>query len=215
MAKAVVGESSSSPTKGLCVSENRNDPKVMKYCEIIRKVLMQDQTSCAYKQLQEILRKPIKADSFCGNYNNTDKTAFYYNVIAKIIDTESGGNPETKGDVGKMRNGGSSHGYMQITPGDPYEDCKNITEENVTDPELNIRCGACAALTNVNKHGVLAEDQKGVAAYFGPWRSGRKEKRDIQKSLQEYCIAHPTGTGLDYGVSSGGTGYGSGAEALK
>jgi hypothetical protein len=77
-----------------------------------------------------------------------------------------------------------------------FPDCQGLNDQNINDPETNIRCGACIALTSLAKDnqmggGVGDDHSTGMARYFGPMRDAQARKRDVIKaSVKSWCMSN-------------------------
>jgi hypothetical protein len=183
------------------------------YCKIIVNSLMNDPD--VVKNLEIVRSSSIKGmDEFCPNFDQkkNDKSwaiEYFKNLVATIITTESGWDPANKYTE---KDGTISAGMCQLTAKSDNSKggkCGQLTDGNVTDAKANIEC--CVQM--VMKY--MAEDKdvgsgkgdkgsRGIARSFGPFRDGRKERKDMAGRTAAWCNGGGSGGGGRAVASEGG-----------
>lgn len=170
-------------------------------CKTIVNVLMTDPE--VSKNLEIARSSSIKGiDEFCPSYDakKNDKSwaiEFYKNLIATIITTESNWDPT---NVYTEKDGTKSKGLCQLTAASDKGKggkCGQLTDGNILDPKVNAEC--CVQM--VMKY--VAEDKdigsgkgkgaRGIARSFGPFRDGRKERKDMSGRTATWCNGSGSG----------------------
>ncbi|MBX3022847.1 MAG: hypothetical protein KF799_14325 [Bdellovibrionales bacterium] len=215
---------------GLCTAKNVERSQVkLEYCNALSEVLTnEDPMSCAARELNQIINKPIgDLNKFCPTYSQLGtpfkKKMMYLQILASLITLESGWNARAT-EKGWYKNGKlmQGKGLFQIGTWDSSQDpdCVGIgSDAGIYDAKKNIRCGACIALKNLNKdstigHGSTDKDCQaggscGMAAYFGPMRDGQSSKRaTMQATVSNWCR---NTTGSSSSDIYGGAGSGGGS----
>jgi hypothetical protein len=195
---------------GLCTNNNRDRTQVKEgYCKILRD-LLNNEGSCASQQLQRIIaiagsdgRGIGDLNNYCSNYgqlrSNDQKKDVFLQVLAGLIVKESGWRTDAREPAWTRADGLSmgGRGLFQIGVRDRSNpDCGELNDRSIFDPRVNLKCGACIALTNLAKdatmgHGVGDRGARGLARYFGPFRDGQHAKRrDIAASVNTWCMSN-------------------------
>jgi hypothetical protein len=197
---------------GLCIAMNANRTQGKEgLCAILGSILARED-SCAHKAMKRIL---AKADSggiqgfgrYCSTYGSLpdhpgEKEGVILQVLSTLIVQESGWNKDVR-EKEWTKNGQpmGGKGLFQIGVNDrSKEDCEGINATSIFNPTVNLKCGACIALSNLDLdstmgHGVgdnpkAPNGAKGMARYFGPLRDGQAGKaRDMANAVDTYCKA--------------------------
>lgn len=211
---------------GLCTKENKDKgaPQAQDggYCEVLRSVLTDGQ-SCASRHLQSIQNKPIDGiKEYCPNFDQIhdsfQRNMVYLQILASLITAESGWKADAKEKAWLKGDGRSmgGKGLFQIDERDagqddgPTSDCQDA-KNNVMDPKVNIKCGACIALKNLDKDSTIGKGTGdsgavGMARYFGPFRDAQSSKSNaIKGAVGAWCAkaASSHSTDMFGGASSG------------
>ena len=177
-------------------------------CQRLANALRTEGT-CANRALKDIIAKAGSngegigdLTSYCSTYAQMpNKELVFTQVLALLILEESGWKrdaeeqPWVRSDGAQM----GGRGLFQIGPNDAtksqFPDCADVTTSNIDDPDVNIKCGSCIALSTLDEdgtmgHGVSDKSSEGMARYFGPMRDGQKSKRnDIAATVNQWCKA--------------------------
>ena len=164
-------------------------------CKTIVNVLMTDPE--VMKNLEIARSSSIKGvEEFCPNYDakKNDKSwaiEFYKNLVATIITTESNWNPK---DVYTEKDGTKSKGLCQLTASSDRSKggkCGQLTDGNILDPKVNAECCVQMVMKYVAEDREIGSGKgkgaRGIARSFGPFRDGRKERKDMAGRTASWC----------------------------
>lgn len=199
---------------GLCSAENSGKTQVTRgYCKTLIDLMLHDSTSCAYQELDKIVRYQAgnsgdgigTLHKYCSQYGSlpdiNSKKMAYVQIVAGLITHESGW------DAGIVEKGWykdgrlmQGKGLMQIGEWDNNKrDCERVNASTIKDPEVNLRCGTCIVMENISKDqhiggGSNDNGSYGAARYFGPFRNAQAVKRNsIADATDRWCEARAKG----------------------
>lgn len=180
--------------QGLCTPENKNRRQWKRgYCDILTEIVNNPNT-CAGKIVDELVseqRQVGQMGNYCSTYSSMVNQGagkdFYVQILAAMATVESDWNPNTAGD------GGRSRGLLQVSVGDDYSDCAQMTSRNITNPRVNLLCGACEAMVNLKRDGTIGTVTSrgaplGMARSYGPFRKYLGQVQ-IASITNQYCVA--------------------------
>jgi hypothetical protein len=206
---------------GLCTSNNTGRTQVKNgYCQMLSQILNTEGT-CANRAMTQIIRAAGPDGTgvgdlprFCSTYSRlggtTQKSMMFEQLLASLITMESGWNAKA---TEKAWGNHQGKGLFQIgvSDRDKDPDCAGLNDSSIYDPMTNMKCGACIALTNLEKdmtigHGTGDNGARGMARYFGPLRDMQSAKRtSMANAVNQYCVANTGGGGSTAVVAAGET----------
>ena len=131
---------------------------------------------------------PADIQRYCPGYetaSETERKAFWTNLIASLAFHESTWRPEVSGG------GGQWHGLLQISPATARGyGCRATDAAALKNGAANVSCGIRIMSTTVNRDGVISAGARGIAADWGPFHQAAK-RADIENYTRTlpYCRA--------------------------
>lgn len=192
--------------------QTKVDPKTNEsWCDVIYNTITKDpySESCnpSTKDLagQMAVREIKEMDQFCPGWNtikaNPEKRAvFLMNFIAAIVHQESSWKPDTVGDKERGMEK-ASKGLCQLTASSDYSKgcgCNEMRSEADTfDPVKNLKCCTHMVVKAMVEDGTVGrgvggkkhnpDPVRGLAKSFGPFQTGRPERKTIMDKTRAYC----------------------------
>jgi hypothetical protein len=129
---------------------------------------------------------PADISTYCPAYPEADETqrkAFWVNMLAALAKHESTYRPTASGGGGKW------HGLLQISPGTARGyGCRAKSASDLKDGAANLSCAVRIMAVTVPRDGVISRNMRGIAADWGPFHQSRK-RTDMQAwtSASPYC----------------------------
>ncbi|WP_246849310.1 transglycosylase SLT domain-containing protein [Rubellimicrobium arenae] len=131
---------------------------------------------------------PADIESWCPGYERNPahlRAAFWVGTVSALARYESNFNPRAQGG------GGAWQGLLQISPATArHYGCDATSAEALRDGEANLQCAIRIMSRTVSRDGVVAANDRGIAADWGPM-SNPELRENIREWVQDQSYCKP------------------------